>query len=177
MNKIVFLTYISRSGSTYLAKLLDEYNDIGVTIESQIPDGIRWGRCNIKNSDDLEKYLKKLYSYEKFNYWNIKKSRLKKILMNSDFPIKFNIVLPIILNEYFRNISATTWIYKAGYYVNYIKDLKKIFPEAKILHIIRDPRAIYSSQRVFTAIKNKKPITASVIPFTKNYNRITTISK
>ena len=61
MNKIVFLTYISRSGSTYLAKLLDEYNDIGVTIESQIPDGIGWGRCNIKNSDDLEKYLKKLY--------------------------------------------------------------------------------------------------------------------
>ena len=32
MKNIVFLTYINRSGSTYLAKLLDEYEDIKIVI-------------------------------------------------------------------------------------------------------------------------------------------------
>ena len=82
MNQIVFLTYIPRSGSTYLAKLLDEYKDIGVTIEANIPDGIRNGKCKIENYNDFEEYLKRLYRDEKFNYWNIDKDRLKKILIN-----------------------------------------------------------------------------------------------
>jgi hypothetical protein len=41
--QIVFLTYISRSGSTLLARMLDEYQDIGVTIEAVLPDGIKGG--------------------------------------------------------------------------------------------------------------------------------------
>lgn len=177
MNQIVFLTYIPRSGSTYLAKLLDEYKDIGVTIEANIPDGIRNGKCKIENYNDFEEYLERLYRDEKFNYWNIDKDRLKKILMNHSFPIKFNTILPVILNEYFKNREVKIWIFKSGYYIEYIQYLKGLFPNAKFLYVIRDPRAIYCSQRNTMNRKTKKPFTASVFPVAKRFNRINDILK
>ena len=59
--KLVFLTHLSRSGSTLLARLLDEYDDICVTTEGEIPlelFGVKsYSPITFYSKDDLELYL------------------------------------------------------------------------------------------------------------------------
>lgn len=158
MKQLVFLTYIPRSGSTFLSKLLDEYKEIGVSIEANIPDGFRNGKCFVTNDAELEEYLDRLYNDDKFRFWGIPRKNLKTILRKKEYPLKFNDILPVILSKYFKTEDKKIWILKLGYYINYVNQLKKLFPNSKFIFIIRDPRGIFNSQRTSMLPNKNKPM-------------------
>ncbi|MDY6861610.1 MAG: sulfotransferase [Thermodesulfobacteriota bacterium] len=158
MQQVVFLTYLNRSGSTYLAKLLDEYSDIGVTPEARLPDGIIYSQFSLKASEDIEKILNKLYSDEKFLAWNIDRSVLEKKISTLEFPVAFNQFLGIILKEYFKNTNTKIFIYKSGHYIKHIETIRTLLPDAKFIFILRDIRACYNSQKISMDSRTKKPM-------------------
>jgi len=163
MAQFIFLIYLNRSGSTYLAGLLDRYDDIGVTPEARIPDGIVESSCNISDYGALNNFLSRLYNNHKFKSWEIDREKLKnKILNHGDFPFKFKDVFSIILDEYFRDSKASVYIYKSPY-LFYISRIRERFPEARFLFIIRDPRAIYSSQKKTFDTDNRVPMASDPI--------------
>lgn len=172
---IVFLIYINRSGSTYLANLLNQYENIGVSLEAYFPDGILRRPVIINRNEDIDKFLKILYSDIKFRSWEVDESELKNILLYEDKPIKFKKFLQIILGIYFREQDSRNikvYIYKCAGYIKYLDILKKIFPDSKVICILRDPRAIYNSQKKSLSSIEKKPMSKNPIRAGLQWNKV-----
>jgi hypothetical protein len=173
--QIVFLTYISRSGSTFLAKLLNEYDDIGVSIEARMPDGILYDSFEIKGPEDVEKGLEILYSDGKFNAWNIDKQVLKEEICTLPFPVAYEQLLRATLRLSSSNPSAKILVYKNGFYIKHIETVKKKFPDAKFIFILRDARAIYNSRKASLNSETLEPMADNPIPVAKEYKQVSLI--
>ncbi|WP_161949882.1 sulfotransferase family protein [Desulfofustis glycolicus] len=144
---MVFLLYMNRSGSTLLAHLLDQYRDIGVTPEADIPDGLLLSTADIREEIDILSYLDKLYRNRKFSAWNVDRDRLERALRGMIPPYGFEHILLEILSLYFSSSHARVYIYKRGHYINHVPELRRLFPGCRFLFIERDPRAIFESQK------------------------------
>jgi len=175
MEQIVFLTYIQRSGSTFLSKLLNEYKDIGVTIEARFPDGTKRGLLEIESPEKIAYALQELYSDEKFRLWNIDKEILRKRLLEIDFPISYDQVLKTIFKLYFKDSNPNVIIHKASFSLEYTDHIKAIFNDSKFIFLIRDARAIYNSQKSSFNTKSLKPMSNNPIITAKRYKKTLTL--
>lgn len=175
MENIAFLTYISRSGSTYLARLLNEYDDIGVSIEARLPDGILYRSLEITRSQDVEKALEVLFSDGKFRAWNLRKDELERELRRLGFPIGYDKLLRTLLKMYFKKDNVRICIYKNGYYMEHVEALRSIFPDARFIFLVRDVRAIYNSQKHSLNSETLRPMASNPILVAKYYEKILSI--
>ncbi|MFX0124902.1 MAG: sulfotransferase [Candidatus Hodarchaeota archaeon] len=175
MEQIVFLTYINRSGSTFLANLLNEYEDIGVSIEARMPDGILYRSLEINKPQEIKRALEVLYSDGKFGAWNIDRNYLEGEISSLDFPIRYDQLLRTILKLFFKDRKVKVFIYKNGFYINHIEEVKSTFPEAKFIFILRDARAIYNSQKSSLNSETLKPMADNPVPVAKYYKQISSI--
>ena len=174
-DKLFFLCYLNRSGSTYLAKLLNEYKEIGVTIESSFPDGILRKELIINKEKEISKKIKKLYNI-KFNYWGISKYEIKEVILNKNkYPIYFREFFIDILSLYFNKNKpdAKIFVYKTSwdYLINYEKVLN-YYPNSKFIFIIRDGRAIYNSQKKSLGSNTLKPMSDNPVRTALMFNKI-----
>lgn len=146
MKEIVFLIYLNRSGSTWLARLLDEYSEISVSPEARIPDGIAYGPIGLETPSDVKGFLERLYADFKFRAWGINRGVLRERITDASFPVGFDTLLRLILKEYFRDDDARTYIYKSPYF-RHTKAAREVFPDEKFILLLRDIRAVYNSQK------------------------------
>lgn len=178
---LAFLSYIDRSGSTYLSKLLNEYRDVGVSIEAVFPDGILGIPVIIKSESQIDKALNKIYSDTKFQSWGIDRKKLTAEIKSLDeYPLGFNKLLPIFLKLYFETAksNACIHIYKSSFiYLQRIKKVRQMFPESKFIFIIRDGRAIYNSQKKSLDSKKGKPFADNPFRTAKKFTRAEKIVK
>jgi hypothetical protein len=152
--RIAFLTYLSRSGSTILARLLDEYDDICVTTEGEIPlelFGVKsYSPITFYSKDDLELYLNNILGKTRVASWNIPNNQILNLCNEVGFPINGPQLVYFLLYAY-KEIympKARLVIYKACPFMPWhITESKHHFPEALYIHLIRDPRAVYYSQK------------------------------
>ena len=170
-----FLCYINRSGSTYLAKLLNKYKEVGVTIESPFPDGVLYKELIIENEKELDKKILKLYN-PKFKEWGITPDEIKIIILKKgNFPVSFREIFYDILELYFKKNKPDSkkYIYKTAwnYLVNY-KKVREFYPEAKFIFIIRDGRAIYNSQKKSLSSLQRKPMSDNPIRTAFIYKKV-----
>ncbi|MFW6311714.1 MAG: sulfotransferase [Nanoarchaeota archaeon] len=170
---LVFLCYISRSGSTFLAKELNKYSDIKVSIEGEFFDGYARPFPKINNEADLKQYLDKSYNERpsKLKYWGIDKNELYRNLKQNNYPITYRDVLLQLLDMYFNGIKEDEIvIYKAGSYHKYVNKVIGGFgSDVKFLFINRDPRSIYNSQKKSLGSETNKPFITSIEKFVKTY--------
>ena len=79
--QIVFLTHISRSGSTLLSKLLDEYDDICVTTEGEIPLELFGVKSYVpivfSSQKQLLGYIKIVLIKTRVSSWNIPEKTIR----------------------------------------------------------------------------------------------------
>jgi hypothetical protein len=145
MNRpIHFLVFFNRSGSTLLAKKLNEYKDLAVGIEVRFKKDIE-EKFIVNSEYELNNWLDCVFSDNKYRYWNINKNELKNKLLKFTFPISYKDFLTCSLDLFFKNDPAKILIHKnRGYFRNIIKS-KIIFPGSKYIFIQRDPRAIFNS--------------------------------
>jgi hypothetical protein len=164
-----FLVFLNRSGSTLLARMLDEYDDIGVTPEARFPDGITCRERVIRNNQDIDGFLEELYRDDRFRSWNIKRENLQKTLWDHQKPIHFKHMLPLLMKAYFQNDPSTIYVYKSPYVFD-IEKVRRMFPEAKFIMIIRDLRAIYASQKKTRGTDLGRPMATDPIKPALYYN-------
>ena len=120
-NQIVFLVYTARSGSTFLASILDSYSEIGVTIEDSIPGGVAFVD---EFSNNKQALISAFENDGKFKYWNFDKRNLLQILENKSV----NQILPAILGTLFASEkpSSNTFVYKAPEYIYIIEKIFRV---------------------------------------------------
>lgn len=145
--RLVFLTYLSRSGSTFLASELDRFPEVSVSLEARLPDGMLHDHADLERLRSVEALIRTLYEDEKLRAWEIPRERLAERLAGEPLPIPFDRLLPLLLELSPHTGGAPIRVYKAGEHVFHLDRLRRLFPNAGVLFLMRDPRAIYNSQR------------------------------
>ena len=144
--QIVFLTYLSRSGSTYLAHHLNRYYDISVTLEADFPDGLFWRQLRITSPRQLNTLVDSMLRMRKFQQWGISREALRNGLSQCGYPIMFPQLLRTVLGISFAQTDTRIWVYKNGKYFRKLELLREHFPGSKVIFVMRDPRAVFNSQ-------------------------------
>ncbi len=139
--------YISRSGSTFLASELNQYEKISVSPENHFVSKVL-----VASEIDSEKQLTELldYIFSEFQFQDLKLERkvIEENLMNHGFPVSKKYIIETVLQEYFHSLEkpAETWIVKHAPYP-FIEQITNLWPDAFFIHIIRDMRGVYNSHR------------------------------
>ncbi len=171
----VFINYISRSGSTFLCRLLDEYEEIAVGIEAGFPGAIH--RLipveyeTISDDHTLNRYLDELFQDIRFQEWKIDREVLFEKLHSGGYPLTFKDILLNCMIEYFGDTSAKVFVHKAGNYIDILEDVQQIFGDAKNIFVMRDPRAIFNSQKNATCLYTGKSMGHSLPYFVWQYRK------
>jgi len=168
--QLVFLTHMSRSGSTFLSKLLDQHENISVGIEGFFPDNVIREAPNIDSERKIDKYLNLLFMDKRFRGWDLKKRDIKNELLNINFPIPYKKILLTCFKLYFNNKLKDVLIHKCGWYIGNTERARLVYGNIKFIHIIRDPRGIYNSQKHSKLFNNKGK--SHPITFCINYKKM-----
>lgn len=167
---IVFLTYLNRSGSTYLAAKLSRYKTVKMGIEARFVDGwIRPG-FSVRTAEELNSYLDRLYQDTKFQAWQIDRQELIKHLTALPLPLRFSdVLLTALLLYQSGNPEKHIWVHKCGEYYRCVERIRQELPRAKFIFINRDPRAVFSSQRRSLDSQTGQPMLNNVLHFLFGY--------
>lgn len=128
----VFIGGVDRSGTTLLGSLLASIPGAAVTPESLFKTTIK--RSNYKNGDE---YGQALQSSFRFSAWKTKVEQIPA--SDSD-----RTALESLVRSY-AGTECNFWVDHSPNNLDHIVYLKRVFPEARFLHIIRDGRAVASS--------------------------------
>lgn len=157
---MTFLTYMARSGSTLVAKLLSEVAGLTVSLEAKIPDDLKYGSIDVKEPRELPNLIDRLYSDPKFCAWGIERRTLFCKLASQPLPLRFNSLLNVIASLVCSS-AESEFVYKCQHYISYIDRLLELFPGCKFIFVMRDPRAIYNSQKKAINTATHEPMNCS----------------
>lgn len=150
MNNIAFLIYESRSGSTLLAQKLHTSFNCFVAPESQLPINllIRFNHGHLLSHQDVMTISEMIDSDRKIKDWGFTPI-IKKILRSFVGKTIDHYIIAIFdaFLEKHKKDKETILILKKESYSAVGERLKKIYPLAKFLYIIRDPRGVFASKK------------------------------
>lgn len=152
--EFAIILYDSRSGSTLLSSLLDEYSCLLVSAESDYPLRIsRYSKNTFKNESELIQLFEELSQEIQFRELNINiKDVIDELICERK---KFNInkrdILLKIVEHYFKGsneeLENKTIVFKipnAHYYLSHLKD---VLGEYHVINLVRDGRAVFASKK------------------------------
>ena len=169
--EIHFLSYLNRSGSTLLARKLNEFKDISVGIELKQKPSVVKSFC-AESGDELDYWLDQVYLDKKFQSWQIDRNELADNLAKQGYPIYFNHFLKHALWQYFKNDGSKILIHKGKQHIGQLDKAEKLYPGSKFIFIDRDPRGIYNSQKRSLDSTTKKIMQNDIIKFVIGYKHI-----
>ncbi|ARN74095.1 sulfotransferase family protein [Oceanicoccus sagamiensis] len=176
-DNLIFVNYQSRSGSTFLCRLLDEYDDIAVGIESGFP-GFPFRVLPtlddpILDEASLSAYLDELFDDVRFKEWGLDKNTTFKALSGKGYPLVFSDIFTYCFDKYFAGNTSSFRIHKSGFYTFCLDEVRKQFPQSKHIYIQRDPRGIFSSIKEADFLYDKKK--GNIISFINGYKKRTRV--
>lgn len=167
---IVFLTYLNRSGSTYLSAKLNNYQEIKMGVEARFKDGWITPGFSIHTEQDLHSYLDTLYLDNKFQAWKVHRDELVNKLAALAYPFCFSDILLAALTLYQGQSSTPRLlVHKCGEYYRCVEKIQQELPAAKFIFVNRDPRAVFSSQRRSLDSQTGRPMQENILHFLFGY--------
>jgi hypothetical protein len=166
MARIIFLDYLSRSGSTFLASELNKITGVSVTRESRLTFNYKPAELKLRGYTEIEDYHEFLKKYKKNDYWNITINDLKSLRENAGY----SDVLDLFINS---NYSGDDIVIKKGSgnyilnYGNYVNALGKL----PIIAMYRNPLEIYASQKRSIDSETGQAMSKGILKFIFNQRR------
>ncbi len=173
--KIIFLSYINRSGSTYLANQLSKSPDFCICPEAEIlyETFLVHPFVSIaKNEKTFERIIRTLTMDKKFIHWKLKKNEITEILNISSTNFECFISLLLLFAKK-NNPSTSIIVFKNTETIDLINKLsEKIIEKYKIfwLALVRDARAIFYSQKNTISPLTNKRMCSDWFTLTQNWN-------
>lgn len=105
------------------------------------------------NENTYKEYLEDLFSAKKFETWKLNKQEVLEIFMKKK-PKTYSNMTKLVYEAYSNKKNKRSKIFgdKNNYYIDYVEDLAKVFPETKFLFIIRDGRDVAVSYKQINEI-------------------------
>lgn len=152
--KIGFILYDSRSGSTLLSALLNQFRGVDVSQESGFIPIIMEFPEVVSDESMLNKLFDRLYGEIQFQELGLDRMALKQSLEQIEYPLDKKSIIDTILNFYFsiRQANNSFWLIKSPRMFYHAKNVLKLYPNAKFIHLIRDGRAVYNSKRTMRSV-------------------------
>ena len=154
----IFILGNRRSGTTMLRLMLTNHSSIGIPPEGGfvIRLGWKYDQKIFRSEDLIDHFLDDLYQSQNIQDWEIQKPDLRKWLVKiipSSFP---RVIEEIYLayNDYKFSGVKTRWGDKTTWYINYLDQIQRYFPQALFIHIIRDCRAVVNSYKGVTHLSD-----------------------
>ncbi len=179
--KIIFLTYLNRSGSTYLANQLSKSPEICVCPEAEIIYDLFLKDPLKEFSSDKKKYwhlINELERDKKFSLWNLNRVEIYDQIAtcSSNLEIFF-----AILTRYLRRNkpNATVLLYKDTRSIDLISKIPVSVIKSydlRWISLIRDVRDVYLSQSTVISPLTKKPMCSNWYSLMKQWNSFVKLS-
>ena len=140
-----FIVGRPRSGTTLLRMLFDANSEVVIPPECQFIINLypKYGKTKVWNDSIINKFCDDLQQQWLFKTWNINQDKLKNNILKHSRQISYNEICKIVYLNYksiFQKDEIKFFGDKNPGYTIYTKQLTKIFPNSKFIHIIRDYR-------------------------------------
>jgi hypothetical protein len=102
----------------------------------------------LENAKNISDFIKDLKTAKKIDTWNLNFKKLNEQLLQSN-PKSYSELINNIYIYYALNQNKTIelWGDKNNFYINHIKEITSIFPEARFIHLVRDGRDVACSYK------------------------------
>ncbi len=146
-NPYVFLVGCPRSGTTMMKRMVNAHPMVAITRETHwIP---RYFEKNWGVTEDglaTEKIVEKLFEHHRFAQMKISRDRLLKLL-RSQPDLTYAALVSQIFDRYGRRKNKLLVGDKTPTYVRKLPTLHTLWPNARIVHLVRDGRDVWLSIR------------------------------
>ena len=165
--ELLFLTYINRSGSTFLAQILSGSDEILVCPEAEIliAEFLEGPKKDFVLTDTSRKKLIQYINEDwKLKHWSFKAEDMESLSFVSNNFEAFHTLLGLYRDRI--KPHATKIIFKAERIIYLWNRLKKAIHGENLIHliaVIRDPRGIYASQKNTTWPNSDKPFSQNPV--------------
>ena len=141
---IVFILGKGRSGTTLLQSLLNSHPNIVAPPESKfvVLHRAKFGGIKKWTEKNVHEFVAALFS-EFFFYhtWKIDRQKLTDFLLSAVDVLDYSLACKMVYYSIRGNKQDIILISdKNPFYAIFIPELRKVFPEAKYIHLVRDPR-------------------------------------
>lgn len=172
MIKIVFLSYINRSGSTYLVNQLSKVPDICICPEADVLYDLLLSYPNkIIRPYHIRKWKALLDLDYKFQFWKLPISTiLNSSILGKKFFLFFIDILIAFQKKHFPDSKII--VFKHNYiYKIFLEISKPGNIELYGFSLIRDPRSIYNSQKKTISPYTHRKMCTNPLHFIKEWNK------
>lgn len=146
---IVFVTYIARSGSTFLLNELSKFQEVFVCPEAEILIFYFFRQKEFRYNKKVQRHLEFYISRDKkLKNWGLIINDLEDLHHVNTYYEAFIKILEIYKNK--LKPEATTIVFKAEIFFNYFEDIPDEFKKKynlQLISLLRDCRAIFASQK------------------------------
>jgi hypothetical protein len=142
----IFIGGCSRSGTTLLGAMLGAHSDIICTPESHFKIDVLRSSAWQNEAIDMSAVLEMIRQHWRFKLWQLAiKSTLKPIHeMNHSYAALLNEIVAQYARQQAK-AEATIWVDHTPENISYTSRLVSLFPQARMIHIVRDGRAVAAS--------------------------------
>lgn len=163
----IFISYINRSGSTYLSQHLDSYKDVFVSIEAGIFSYLIRQPFILTNQDNSN-FQKEVIKDNKLQNWEVSKENILNWTNKINIPYDITDFINFISTEIYKKHKSSIIVFKnPGFHKVFSLLDKKL--SCHLIFISRDPRAIYNSQLVSNNSLSKKKMANNILQFAYYY--------
>jgi len=168
MKNFSFILYDNRSGSTFLSALLNQYEGVCVSIETDLVFQMLEYKRNIHTIEEKNIFLDYLFEKTRFRELEIDRSKAAKAIEN--VKLSKGELLRVLLEVYFYQNApdAEYYVVKGPRIYYHIRNLLKYFPEARFIQLVRDGRAVYYSKSKTSSIQYMDGDYVNCGPMNKN---------
>ena len=146
----IFVVGCGRSGTTLLRLMLTAHPNIGIPPEGTFMLGLigRYYRNGGALSESVESFCSEVFRSDRLSEWNLDRDKVLQRLRSVKYKSYANLV-DAVYREYLASLDEQKqrWGDKNIDYVLEIPKIFALFPNAKIIHMIRDGRDIAISYR------------------------------
>lgn len=143
-----FIVGVERSGTTLLAAMLNRHSKVCVTPETkffQLINGYNKGLKSFLKDwpNSLDKIVNKM---PPTSDWRPSSDEIIKRLNGDSNAPRINEIFEALGNTIAEKRNKKLWIEKTPHHIRYLSQIRNIFPNAPIIHIVRDGRDVAESK-------------------------------
>lgn len=151
MSQPILITGTFRAGTTLISQIMRNHSDIELVYDSVNFMRFSYNRYNpISDFNNVKKLVNEIW--ERINKrWDMQFSYKEVIKELKGESCNYGIIYDAIMsNLLLKKSSATIWGEKTTLVWTKIPDFFKMFPDGRVIHIVRDPRAVLASWEKMT---------------------------